>query len=316
MISRNKRDLVLSVINAEEPPGYIPAAFFMHFGDAFRVGEAAVDKHLAFYRHTGMDFVKIQYEHAFPQLPNIKKPADWSNMPLYNLSFYEQPLHIIKELVKAAKSEALVILTLYSPFMCAGHTTSNEIISEHLRNDPLAVCKGLEVITESLLLFVKASFELGIDGFYASTQGAEAYRFTNTEIFDNYIKPYDITLLTEINNACEFNILHICDYHGTYTNYSQFVDYPGDVVNCNLQTKQGLLTSKQASLYFERPFMGGVDRHGAMASGNPQLITQELTRVLDNAPSRMILGADCTIPGQTNWDHIAHAIDIAHNFKQ
>jgi len=263
-----------------------------------------------------MDFVKIQYEHAFPQLPNIKKPADWSNMPLYNLSFYEQPLHIIKELVKAAKSEALVILTLYSPFMCAGHTTSNEIISEHLRNDPLAVCKGLEVITESLLLFVKASFELGIDGFYASTQGAEAYRFTNAEIFENYIKPYDITLLTEINNACEFNILHICDYHGTYTNYSQFVDYPGDVVNCNLQTKQGLLTSKQASLYFERPFMGGVDRHGAMASGNPQLITQELTKVLDNAPSRMILGADCTIPGQTNWDHIAHAIDIAHNFKQ
>ena len=40
--------------------------------------------------------------------------------------------HLVEGLVKAAKSEALVIQTLYSPFMCAGHTAGIARIAEHL----------------------------------------------------------------------------------------------------------------------------------------------------------------------------------------
>ena len=80
-------------------------------------------------------------------------------------------------LVKAAKKEALVLVTLYSPFMCAGHTTSLPLLTEHLQQDPEAVRKGLEAITDSLMRFVKACIRLGVDGFYASTQGGEAGRF-------------------------------------------------------------------------------------------------------------------------------------------
>src|SRR5205085_1336738 len=104
-----------------QKPDIVPAAFFLHFDRAYHTGQAAVDKHLAFFRQTGMDFVKIQYEQATPAADNIRRPADWANVPLYPESFFEAPVGVAAGLVQAAKAEALVIMTIYSPFMWAKH---------------------------------------------------------------------------------------------------------------------------------------------------------------------------------------------------
>ena len=61
-----------------------------------------MDKHLEFFRTTGMDFVKIQFEHPMPRI-DIKRPEDWSKVPVYGLDFYDAPLRVVEGLVKAAK---------------------------------------------------------------------------------------------------------------------------------------------------------------------------------------------------------------------
>src|SRR2546421_11157763 len=113
----NKRDALLNLIHGEAVPGYVPAAFFMHFDSAHHEGKAAIDKHLEFFRYTGMDFVKIQYEQRLQSPSPIHKPEDWAQLPLYPEEVFEEPIRIAEGLVKAARSEALVIMTLYSPFM-------------------------------------------------------------------------------------------------------------------------------------------------------------------------------------------------------
>jgi uroporphyrinogen decarboxylase len=132
----NKRDVVLAVLDRNARQPYIPAAFFIHFDPAFHFGPPAVQKHLEYFRHTGMDFVKIQYERAFPAISAIQRPEDWARMPSYPLSFYEPMLAAVDGLVKAAKKEALVLMTLYSPFMCAGQTTSLPLLTSHLAENP------------------------------------------------------------------------------------------------------------------------------------------------------------------------------------
>lgn len=310
----NKRDAVLSLLDSEAAPAYTPAAFFLHFGPAYHEGPAAIGRHLDYFRHTGMDFVKIQYEHVFPTIAEIETPADWRNMPIYDGAFYAAPLEVVKGLVEAVKGEALVLMTLYSPFMCAGHTTSDAMITAHLKADPEAVKPGLAAITESLLIFARACIDIGVDGFYASTQGGEAHRFAGAApgIFDSYIKPYDLVLLEEINAACAFNILHICDYHGGYDDLSPFLDYPGHVVNAGLQLGERQLTSRQVASMFQRPFMGGLERHGVITSGDEVAIRDRVREVLRDAPERFILAADCTVPSDIGWDALRVAIDTAH----
>jgi uroporphyrinogen decarboxylase len=312
----DKRERVLSLLDPNTRPAYIPAAFFIHFDPACHRGQAAIDKHLEYFRYTGMDFVKIQYEHTFPHRPDIVSADDWAKMPLYGEDFYQDPLGVVEGLVKATRREALVLVTLYSPFMCAGHTTSDRTITEQIRENPAKVKKGMEVITASVMTFVRACIRLGVDGFYASTQGAERHRFADVALFNECVKPYDLAIMEEIDRSCVFNILHICDYHGGYDDLTPFLDYPGHVVNCNPQVGTQKLTAKEVSHMFGRPFMGGMDRKGVIVSGTKNEIGEAVEDVLSQAPDRFILGADCTLPGNIDWDNIRTAISTAHAYKR
>jgi uroporphyrinogen decarboxylase len=262
-----------------------------------------------------MDFVKIQYETVFPRRPEIATPEDWAGMPLYDKTFYADQLSVAENLIKAAKNEALVIMTLYSPFMCAKYTSDNRI-RDHIRENPEKAKRGMEIITESLMIFVKECIKLGIDGFYHSSQGRERSTFADKSLFDTNVKPYDLTLMEEIDRSCIFNILHVCDYHDGYDDLTPFLDYPGHVVNCSLELGDRRLTGKEVARMFNRPFMGGLDRKGVITTGSQEDVKRAVEAQLRNAPEKFILAADCTVPSETDWDNLKTAISTAHAFKR
>jgi uroporphyrinogen decarboxylase len=309
----NKRDTLLSLVASPTPPNFIPAAFFMHFDPAYHRGQAAVDKHLEFFRYTGMDFVKIQYEQTLPPSPLIRQPQDWGRLTLHPAEAFEEPIRVVEGLVKAAKGEALVIMTLYSPFMQARHATRDIDIVHQLKENPAAVKLGLEIMTENVLNLARGCKRVGVDGFYASSQGGEAFRFKGTDIFQKYIKPTDLAVWDEIQ-SCPFNILHVCDYEGGYDDLSPFLDYPGQVVNCSLKLGERSLTPREVSQMFNRPFMGGMERKGTIATGSLDEIRRSTESILAQAPERFILAADCTVPSEISWEHLKTAIESAHRY--
>ena len=308
----NKRDTVLNLIHTHTPPASVPAAFFMHFDPTYHQGQAAIDQHLAFFRATGMDFVKVQYEQKLPSAPSIRTPADWVNAPRCDEPFFETTLRVVEGLVKAAKDEALVLMTVYSPFMWAAQLAGAEVLVEHLRENPTMVQKGLEIMTDNVLTLVRGCKRAGVDGFYVSSQGGEAFRFPGSDLFQTYIKPTDLAVW-DAAQSCVFNILHICDYAGGYNDLSPFLDYPGHVVNCSLALGQQVVSPTDISQMFGRPFMGGLERKGVIATGSLEDIRQAAEDVLARAPERFILAADCTVPSDTPWEHLKTAIEIAHH---
>jgi len=315
-VKPGKRDALLSLREGGPGPGYVPAAFFLHFDEGSRLGPAAVKKHLEFFRFTGMDFVKVQYERTFPPRPEIRRPGDWKAMPRYTLDFYKPQLEAVEGLVKAAGHEALVLVTLYSPFMCAGHTVGRPLLVKHIEEDGEAVRKGLEAVTESLQGFIRECRNLGVDGFYASTQGGESGTFRDSSLFGKYVTPYDLSLMREIDRTCAFNILHVCDYEAPYADLAPFLGYPGHVVSCSPRLTTGELSLRDLARRFERPIMGGLDRKGVIGTGSDEEIRRAAEAVLRAAPDRFILGADCTVPGDARWEGIRTAISTAHAFRR
>jgi uroporphyrinogen decarboxylase len=318
----NKRDAMLSLLDSSVKQDYIPAAFFIHFDKVYQKGQPAVDKHMEYFRYTGMDFVKIQFENAFPGRADMQRPSDWANMPLYARDFYANQLDIVKGLVKAGKPDALVLQTLYSPYMCAAQTlrysggNGKDQLTEQIKENPEAVKKGIEIVAESLMIFVKECIKLGVDGFYASTQGGEAGRFTGTTLFEDCVKPYDLYIMNEINSACQFNILHVCDYDGKYDDLSPFTDYPGQVVNVSQALGDGTINPQDVSDMFRRPFMGGINKRGRIVDGSSAEIEATVNSLLKNSSQKFIMGADCTLPGDINWENIRKAISTAHNYTR
>lgn len=311
----NKRDTILSLVHDSTAPATIPAAFFLHFDSACHAGQAAVDKHLEYFRYTGMDFVKIQYEKIQPSFPPIRRAEDWARLPLYGADFFAEPVRVVEGLVKAAGREALVILTLYSPLMWAMQLAPGVNLADHLRENPDAVVKGLAIMTENVVNLARRCRRVGVDGFYASTQGGEADRFRGTDFFARYIKPTDLTVWDEIK-SCTFNILHVCDFVSGYDDLAPFLDYPGHVVNCSLELGDRELRPAEVAQLFKRPFMGGLQRKGVLATGPADDIQRAAQAVLAEAPARFILAADCTVPAGTPWEHLKTAVDAAHGYRR
>ena len=307
-----KRDLVLDLLNPERRPETVPAAFFLHFDPAFHLGRTAVEKHLEFFRFTGMDLVKIQYERKFPRLPAVRRPGDWRGMPVYGEEFFASQLEVVQGIVDAIAREAVVVVTLYSPLMCAGHAVGEERMLRHVREDPEPVVIGMQAIAESLVTFVKACARIGVDGFYHSTQGGERGRISEVALFDRVVRPYDLAVMGEAARSCRFNILHVCDYVGPYDDLERFADYPGDVVSLPLEAGGRRLDPTDAARMFNRPVMGGLDRLGVVARGSEDEIRDAAEAVLRRAPDRFILGADCTVPAGTPWENLRTAIATAH----
>ncbi len=311
--STSKRRLMLDWLAGNGPRGYTPAAFFLHFAPEFKNGLPAAKKHMEFFRQTGMDFVKIQFEQTYQRQAFLERPGDWAKLKLEKADFYEPLLVTVRELVREAKKDALILMTLYSPYMCAGHCATAPVLKRHLSENPDAVKRGLDILTESQMIFVRACIDAGIDGFYMSTQGSETGQFSDPTIFTKYVKRYDLVAMKHAASTLPFNILHVCDYHAPYAGYQAVLDYPGQVVNLNFHLAGGRhIEPTEAARLFQRPIMGGLDRHGTLVKGTPAQIEAEVKKVLKTAPPRFLLGADCTVGADTDWARIRRAIATAH----
>jgi len=313
--TRSRRDRMMDVLNMSSTPGYIPAGFFLHFG---KRGDAAVKAHLDYFHATGMDFVKIQFdEQTLPAEEQVKTPQDWARIPVRPEQWWEPSLYLLKNLVKEAKSEALIIQTLYSPYQMAKQAVPVKLLVEHVQQDAESVSRGMENITLSLMHFVQAAARAGVDGFYTCSQGGETNHIADRALFNRTVKAFDLMLYKEVAQLTPYNIMHICDYDGAYGSgfEARFQDYPGQVVNVPLAAGGQPLTLRHAAGVFRRPVMGGLDRHGILSTGSPEQVKRAALDVLKDAPPNVILAADCTVNADIPIANLQTAIRTAHEFR-
>jgi uroporphyrinogen decarboxylase len=310
----DKRNAVLNLLYTKRKQDYYPGGFFVHFPKEDHFGPSAIERHLDYFRYTDLDFLKIQYELKFPLMEEIQKPSDWSKVPLLKKEFYEEQLKVIEGVIKEGKKEALVIATVYPPLALAGHLTGYKHHVNHFNEDPDATAKGMEIITESVMIFVKECIKLGVDGFLQSSQGGEANRFEQDSIFEDYIKPLEVAIGQEMADNCLCNVLHIHNGGEGYRDYRAFVDYPGHIINCGLHLKDRDTTTKELYSLFGKPIMGGFDRDKVIYEGSISEIKGKAREIIAAAPQKFLLGATCTVPGDIEWANIRAAQDAAHAY--
>jgi len=313
----SKIDRVLALLDGEGKQVETPAAFFLHFGGEYRSGQAAIRRHREFFEFTGMDIVKIQLEVPWPKF-EVKEVSDWARFPKIGSETWGSQVEVVHGLVDALGKEAIVIVTLYSPLMVANDIGGRERLRNDLSTHGSEAEHALESTAEALREFVRACLTAGVDGFYASTQGAEVSRFESAEVFERHVKPFDLALMSEFAAKSRFSILHICDYHrdeyGEYRDLALFADYPCQVVSASPRMGGRTWTAQEVSdAMGGRPFFGGIDRLGPLATGSVEDARRAAQDALNGASTRFMLGAECTVPGNTPWENLRAAIEVAHS---
>lgn len=317
--ANSKRERILQVLDQSRPNEYVPAAFFLHFEN--KLGRKAVQDHKDFYRATNMDFVKVFYEIAVPQV-DIQSGKDWEKVPVYGEDFFEPQVAVIEDLAREFKGEAFILPTVYSPLALA-HQTLGRANGKNFRKlveeNPKAFGKAIKNLSLSIENYLRAARKRGADGFYISSQGGDGNSLPE-KIWNEQVRQWDKHVSEVAAEIGEINILHICDYGTPYKNAEAlyaYADYPASIINVPLNFSDGTtLNLKEAQKRFGRPIFGGLERLGVIANGSIEEAKAAVDKVLQNAAPNFILGADCTVPGTTDWDKLRAVIDYAHNWRK
>jgi uroporphyrinogen decarboxylase len=286
------------------PVDRVPAGFWLHFPEEKAHGKASVAAHLEYLRATQTDFLKIMNEHPYRPTSPIEEPGDWLRQrpaPIES-DFYQAQLDEVRAIVDALAGESLTAVTLFGPYSSGNHASGGKV-TEHLREDPVAVSQGLAAIAESLAAFAIACLDAGASGIYYSAQGGERDRFT-AEQFCNFVRPHDLAVLRAIEGMGELNILHVC---GDRIRLDLYTEHPSHVVNW-AATKDNPSLVEGRSL-FRRTILGGMDDRGVIVDGTPDQIQAAVRSVIDGfGTTGLVLGADCTVPTDIDLGHIRAAV--------
>ncbi len=316
-VASSKRERILQVLDQSRPNEYVPAAFFLHFEN--KLGRKAVQDHKDFYRATNMDFVKVFYEIAVPKV-DINSGSDWEKVPVYGEEFFAPQIAVIADLAREFGNEAFVLPTVYSPLALAHQTLGRgKDFKKLITENPKAFGKAIKNLSLSIENYLRAARKAGADGFYISTQGGDGNSIPE-KIWKEQVRQWDKHVSEVANEIGEINILHICDYGTPFKNAEAlygFADYPASIINVPLKFSDGsTLNLKEAQKRFGRPIFGGLERLGVIAKGSVEEAKAEVDKVLENASPNFILGADCTVPGTTDWENLRAIIDYAHTWRQ
>jgi uroporphyrinogen decarboxylase len=338
----NKREWVLKAIDGGQTE-QVPTGFWFHFTpdelvDGFvhpEMFEQNTAGHHRYYREFQPDFMKIMSDGFFiypnRALQEAKTAADLLKVKSIGADhpWIEKQLAFVKSITGAYGGEILTFYNIFAPATFfkfvklsdgdfrAGNKSPETLLAEFMLEDPDAVRYALDTIAGDLALLARRVIaESGADGIYFSTQDINDSRISGA-LYRQLIVSSDIKVLEGANAARpenkgrpgadhSINILHICGYEGHRNDLKRFTDYPVQIFNW-AAVCEGIPLGAGKKIFGGKPVMGGFDNRaqGILYRGTEEEIKAETRRILsESGRTGVILGADCTIPRDTDLRHL------------
>jgi uroporphyrinogen decarboxylase len=307
----------VNAVFRDEKPDCIPAGFWYHYKREYSTAEM-IRVHLATYRETGADIMKVMQDYGQKIEAEVKVPGDWDRVkfPGTGSPVYQKLADVLKGLLDTIGGETLIFQTIFSPFKTAVDSYGDALVMAHAREAPGRVVSALQGLTEALAEWAAGFVELGASGLFYAAQFSEPGRFSREE-WETLVRPGDLGVMKAAADKGGRNILHICGEpeYRFRTQPQWFTDYPAAIVNWSV--KDTGLSLKDGKTLFKKPVLGGMNNKGNILSGSDEEIRTEVEGLLkDVEPAGFMLGADCTIQGQgISHQKMRVAVDAAHSRK-
>ena len=304
----------------QKPVDRVPVGFWHHFSGMRGIGQNAIDNHIEFYKKNDLDFLKMMCDSYFeyPFSCRIDTASDWARIrPLgKNSEYIRGQVERAKAINGVFQADKVCLYNVFVPFSVIRHSTSNDMVMAHLRENPKAIRHAMKVVAEDTVDLITALMEeAGCDALYIPLQGGEVNRFTREE-YEELVQPYDKLIFDVANFYSDYNIAHLCAWAGTPNQLELWQNVPVKCVNWAVSIENMSLTEGR-KFFGGKTCLGGFDNRpgGILMTGNEEQIksyTKELIR--SYGTTGLILGADCTISEDIDEDHLRWVIEATKEY--
>jgi uroporphyrinogen decarboxylase len=221
----------------------------------------------------------------------IHAPQDWETLPALDPTapHLAGQLDCLRYLRAELGPSTPLLQTVFSPLAQAKNLAGSDLLSEHLRQYPEAVMKGLAIIADTTRRFVEACRDTGVDGIFYAIQHAQA-SVLSFEEYQTFGLPHDQNALAP---AGEFwcNVLHL---HGHEVYFSLVNSLSFQIVNWH--DRESFPSLSQAQELFGGVVCGGI-RQDTLVYQDKSAVQQEAADALQQTKrKRFLLGTGCVVP--------------------
>jgi uroporphyrinogen decarboxylase len=323
----NKRERVMAAIRGE-PVDRVPVSFWLHNFAAEHSARALTDETVRLHKAFDWDFLKPQSrETCFAEMWGLQIEPSTQQRVKFTVSRYAlrearefatlQPadaaqgalaeqLQALLAIRAAVGADVPIVATIFAPLMVAPMLLpgGRAEVLRLMREDPVALDRGLAAIGATLADYARNCIAAGIDGiFYATTLATQS--LISVDECRRFQRPHDIAILKAADSA-PFNIMHVC---GDHTRFDEFIDYPVSVFSW--ATTPGNPAFSEARERTGRAVLGGLPGKPQIGGMRPDaLVARAHASIAETGGRKHLLGPDCSInPGTP--DELMRAVGAA-----
>lgn len=342
MAGMKPRERFLSAIK-REGPDRIPISLWWHaynlnagigFREFARDGKKNAMGHLAFLKEFDVDFLKVTPDGLFfledwggrleydegASMPKaaeyaVKSAEDWERLEALDprrAKLHSEQLRSL-EIIAERLKDFPFLETVFNPFTTAIKIAGEGRVRKDMRENPRALKKGLEAITETTMDFIREALEIGAIGIFYSIKTLSAKSITRAE-FEEFNKPYDLKIMGSMRDADVVMIHAHNDERGDDLLIDEVLDYGAN--SLHWWDKGTTLSLKRARAELSDKFClaGGIDHKGTMMK-TPLDVEGEIKDAIRIVGGEgFILGPGCTLSPRTPRENMLAAIAAARKY--
>jgi uroporphyrinogen decarboxylase len=203
-----------------------PFSIWYHFGNQHAPAERTAQVHLEFFEAYDLDLLKVMNDYDYPMpedMEVIAAPDDLKRLAPFDVTRTPlgHQLKAIELIARSLKGKALFVDTVFNAWNTVRRNLVKEAMEPLMAKHPEALQAALQIVNNNLIQYALASLERGAAGIFLSVP-ASAESVT-PEQYAQFMRPYDLRLLTAIRDKGECHILHA---HGEKLYLDQILDYP------------------------------------------------------------------------------------------
>lgn len=308
----------------------IPISVWKHHPNTDRTPEGLAEEEIAFHRQFNHDLLKISFHGRYPVVDwgceavydgaisgsttckncVVREASDWEVLEPLDVSNGEfgRQVRAVQLIHRYAQDKVPTMATVFDPAMVA-EKLSEKPLTDYMENDPDVLETVLEMITNVMVDFGRATIEAGADGVFLASQHSTHSTVTE-EQYQRFIYPYDLKLISKLRGKAKFAVMHL---HAKEENeeirFEKIAHTPGlDAINWEDQSVElSLADGKRIS---RKTVLGGIDHNGVLRSGTLDDVKEQVFEATREAGLKnLIIAPGCVITVDTPEENITAVVD-------
>ena len=308
----------------------IPLALWKHHPDKDRTPEGLAEAEIEFHKKLDHDLLKISFFGHYPCIDfgctaeydgAITGSTSMTSFPIEDSSGWEvlEPVDVnagefgnqvraVDLIKKYAHDKVPTMATVFNAPMVADRLCGRELV-KYMDESPRIVKEALDLITDVLIDFARATLEAGADGIFLASQHS-THASISDEYYKEFIYPYDLKLISRLRGKAKFIMIHL---HAREDNeeirFDKIAKTPG-VDGINWEDQSSALSLADGKKQARITALGGIDHNGILRTGTPDDAKEQVLEAVKEAGfERLIVAPGCVVTVDTPPENLVAVRD-------